>query len=154
MKANRMFYIGLGCVFSTLFWTITAFVAQENQSNEQKKKTLRVDHLICSEFSLVNENDEEVMTMLNQHPGDPTKGPVFAIQDMRYTKDGKESMGHLSLYRDGLALYNSSSALIIGLTNVEEGGLLWAKNAKREATWIVDANARQPIPPPPPKKTN
>ena len=152
MKSNRMFYIGLGCVFSTLFWTITAFVAQENQSNEQKKKTFRVEHLICSEFSLVNENDEEVIAMLNQHPGDPNKGPTFIIQDMRHREDGTESFGHLSLYRDGLALYNSRNASIVGLTNLRDGGLLWAKNAKREATWIVDANARKPIPPPSPKE--
>ena len=152
MKTNRMFYIGLGCVFSTLFWTITAFVAQENQSSEQKKKTFRVEHLICSEFSLVNENDEEVMVMLNQHPADPNKGPTFVIQDMRHRKDGTESLGHLSLYRNGLTLYNSRNASIVGLTNVRDGGLLWAKNAKREATWIVDANARKPIPPPPPKE--
>ena len=154
MKTNRTFYIGLGCLFSTLCWTLTAFVAPENQPNEQKMKTLKVDHLICSELSIVNENGEEVMAMLNQHPADPSRGPVFTIQDMRYREDGKESMAHLALYRDGLVLYNADNHSIIGLKNATEGGLLWAKNADRKLTWFIDANSRRPFPiNPKPEKT-
>ena len=165
MKSNRMFYIGLGCLFSTLCWTITALVEPENQPSEQnldalynkEMKALKVERLICSELSIVDENGKEVMVMLNQHPADPSRGPVFSIQDMRHREDGKESMAHLALYRDGLVLYNVNNHSIIGLKNATEGGLLWAKNADRKLTWFIDANSRRPFPinpKPTPKKTN
>ena len=152
MKSNRLFYIGLGCVLSTLCWIITAVVAPENQSNEQKMKILKVDRLICSELMIVDSNDNVVISMLNQHPGEPNLGAILAIQDMRPNEKGEVTRRHLTLYGDGLGIYNANNKTIIALKNLNEGGLLWARNAKNEATWIIDANSRKPIPRPSPKE--
>ena len=38
MKSNRMFYIGLGCVFLTLFFSITAFAQQAKVDQKQPKE--------------------------------------------------------------------------------------------------------------------
>ena len=49
MKSNRLFYIGLGCLFSTLCWTIV-MVAKDNRN----LSTLQVDHLICNDIRVLD----------------------------------------------------------------------------------------------------
>ncbi len=144
MTSNRMFYIGLGCVLSTLFWTLTSVVVSQTQPiypYKDKKEILQVDHLICSEFSLVNKDDTEVIGMFNM----PERGHVIVIKDLRDASADKDFKGHLTLYGNGLGVFNSNSREIIGLRNIEDGGAFWARNAKGEPTWIVDGNSRKPI---------
>lgn len=143
MKSNRLFYIGLGCVLSTLLWTLTAAVVSDSPvyPYKGKKEILQVDHLICSEFSLVDENNIESMAMFNLK-GDP----VMVIKDLSVDK------GHLRLDRHGVKVYNSDNRAIIGIKNIEDIATLWVKNTNGQPTWVIDANSRQPIQFPSPKK--
>lgn len=116
---------------------------------KDKKEILQVDRLICSEFSLVNEDGSEVISMFEM----PEKGHVIAIQDRRDHAASEGNKGHLTLYADGLGVYNSDNRLVIGLKTIENGGVLWARNANGQPTWIVDSNSRKPIAKPRPKNT-
>ena len=144
MKSNRLFYIGLGCVFSTLFWTLTTAVVSDPPIHpyKDKKEILQVDHLICSEFSLVDKNGIEVIAMFKPVGQDH----VMIIKDLSTDK------GNLLLDRHGVKVYNSDNRAIIGIKNIEDIATLWAKNTKGQPTWILNANAREPIQPPSPKK--
>lgn len=150
MKSNRMFYIGLGCLFSTLFWTITTAVVPDQPiyPYKDKKEILQVDHLICSEFSLVNEDGKEVIGMFKM----PERGHVIVIKDLPDDPANKGFKGHLTLYGNGIGVFNSKSDLIAAIRNINDGGAFWARNANAKPTWIVDGNAREPIQLPPPKK--
>lgn len=151
MTSNRMFYIGLGCVLSTLFWTLTTVVVSQTQpiySYKDKKEILQVDHLICSEFSLVNEDDKEVIRMFEK----PERGHVIIITDMTDDAADKDFQRRLTLHGRGLEVHNSNNRVIIALRNLGDGGALWARNAKAQPTWAIDANARKPLRPPSPPK--
>jgi len=144
MKSNRLFYIGLGCVLSTLLWTLTAAVVSDPPiyPYKDKKEILQVDHLICSEFSLVDANGIEVIAMFNLKGEDP----VMVIKDLMVDK------ANLRLDRHGIKVYNSDNRSIIGIYNIEDIASLWAKNTNGQPTWIMNANSREPIQPPSPKK--
>ena len=155
MKSNRLFYIGLGCVLSTLFWTITTAVVPDNHPIQQpiypykdKKEILQVDHLICSEFSLVNKDGKEVIGMFEM----PERGHVIVIKDSPDNVTDEGFKGHLTLYGNGLGVFNSNNHLVAAVRNINDGGAFWARNANREPTWIVEANSREPIKLPSPKK--
>ena len=148
MKTHRMFYIGLGCLLSTLCWTITSFVATANDPYEKEMKELVLERLTCREISIVDENGEEAMAIFEA----PDKGYILYIRDIRTSEGVESNKTHLTLYANGLGLYNSKNDLVAGIKNHREAGLLWAKNAKGEQTWGVDGNARKPIPDTLPRK--
>lgn len=144
MKSNRLFYIGIGCVLSTLLWTLTAAVVSDPPIHpyKDKKEILQVDHLICSEFSLVDKNGTEVIAMFNL----AGEEAVMVMKDLAVDK------GHLRLDRHGIKVYNSDNRAIIGIKNIEDIAALWAKNVNGQPTWVIDANARKPIQSPSPKE--
>ena len=144
MKSNRLFYIGLGCILSTLCWTLTAAVVSDQPiyPYKDKKEILQVDHLICSEFSLVNEEGIEIIGMFKL----AEKGHVIAI------KEGIGSNAHLILQSDGMRIYNSQKKSVVGIRNVNDAGLLYARNDKAQPTWVIDGNSYEPIQIQPPQK--
>ena len=49
MKSNRLFYIGLGCLISTLCWTVVMIAREERNLSH-----LEVDRLICNELQVLD----------------------------------------------------------------------------------------------------
>ncbi len=98
---NRLFYIGLGCVLSTLLWTILAatpprvrYLARESEVIE----TLFVGRLYCHELSVLNKDNEEVMAML-----DMSEGATLAIRETDPKPDDRE---YVFLRADALSFFN------------------------------------------------
>ena len=135
MKSNRLFYIGIGCVFSTLFWTITAAVVSDNPYNKQMKEFV-VERLICRELSVVNEDDEEIMAML-----DTPKGATLIIQKINPLDI--EDRTHVSLRASSLSFFNTKNTRVVSLDNYDEYGAFMLADKDGYIKWLADSNKKR-----------
>lgn len=135
MTSNRMFYIGLGCLFSTLCWTIVT-IAKE----ERNLPNLKVNQLICSDIRVLNENGEESI-IINDPDNDPKGSAISSIRikDTRILKNGQKSEGYTRLGPSGLLIVNSDNNPVVSIrANGGNHGLLTASNKEGDNRWVVD----------------
>ena len=135
MTSNRMFYIGLGCLLSTLCWTVFMIVrAERNVSN------LEVDRLTCSDIRVLNRNGEESI-IINDPDNDPkwSASTYIKIKDTRTLQNGQKSEGYTQLSPSGLLIVNSDHSPVVSIrANGGYHGLLTASNNEGDNTWLVD----------------
>ena len=77
MKSNRPFYIGLGCLVATLFWTIAAGVAPDNRSTTPNQTMNNRPNTV-----VVNHPDD-----FKNYPLDPQLKSVWSIRALRPFED-------------------------------------------------------------------
>ena len=141
MKSNRMFYIGLGCLLSTLCWTVVMIVREErNLSN------LEVDRLTCKEIRVLDKDGKVGIRMYDRPYGDGGGSVlVMSVKDNRIFKDGTPSQGELKISSRGLQIDNWSGRGIASM-HVERanGGLSLRKrdNSLRNLFEIDTENAK------------
>ncbi len=132
MKSNRMFYIGLGCLFSTLCWTIV-MVAKDDRN----LSTLQVDHLICNDIRVLDRDGREAIK-ISERGG---LGHVIRIYDNRRLKNGELSKAYLSLGKNKIVLFNAKHEAVVGFSSSNDYGLLWATNQDGRKHWEVNTGA-------------
>ena len=141
MKSNRLFYIGLGCLFSTLCWTVFMIVkAEANLPN------LEVDTLTCKELRVLDKDGKIGIQMYDRPYGDGGGSDLYMVfKDNRIFKDGTPSQGELRIGHRGLGIYNWSGRGIASI-HVEKanGGLSLRKrdNSLRNLFQIDTENAK------------
>ena len=109
MTSNRMFYIGLGCLFSTLCWTVLT-IAKE----EQNLSNLEVDRLVCKELRVLDKNGKVGIWMYDRPYGDGGGSDlVMLVKDNRIFDDSTPSQGKLRISDSGLSIYNSSGTRVV-----------------------------------------
>ena len=141
MTSNRMFYIGLGCLLSTLCWTIV-MIAREKQN----LSNLEVDTLTCKELRVLDKNGKVGILMYDRPYGDGGGSVlVMSVKDNRIFEDGTPSQGELRINSRGLQIYNWSGRSIASI-HVERanGGLSLRKrdNSLRNSFVIDTENAK------------
>lgn len=141
---QKCLYMGIGFLFTSLGWLFATLTVVDAEKESDEEEITQFDTIACSRFYLLNENEEAVMAMEVM----PKKGPTFIIVDTAFREDGTESRKHLSLYSDGLAVYNENGDKVIGATVIDEGGVLFVRNQQNQPTWAVEANKRPPLPRP------
>ena len=141
MKSNRMFYIGLGCLFSTLCWTVVTIAREErNLSN------LEINTLTCKEIRVLDKDGKIGIQMYDRPYGDGGGSDLYMVfKDNRIFKDGTPSQGELRIGDGGLGIYNSEGRNIASL-HIERGngGLSLRKrdNSLRNLFQIDTENAK------------
>ena len=120
MKSNRMFYIGLGCLFSTLCWTVVMIVREErNLSN------LEVDRLTCKEIRVLDKDGKVGILMYDHQYGDGGGSILrMSVKDNRIFKDGTPSQGELKISSRGLQIDNWSGRQIASIHVERANGTL------------------------------
>ena len=143
---QKCLYMGIGFLFTSLGWLFATLTVVDAEKESDEWESARFDKIFCSEFYIVDENDQAVIGM----EVTPKAGPKFVIIDTAFREDGTESEKHIALYRDGLAIYNENGDAVIGAGVHDEGGAFYAKNKQNQVTWKLEANKRPPIPEEPP----
>ena len=139
---QKCLYMGIGFLFTSLGWLFaTLTVVDAEKESDDEWESARFDAIACSRLYLVDENDQAVMAMEVM----PKRGPTFMIIDTAFREDGTESKKHLSLYRDGLVIYNENGDSVVGVGVRDEGGIFLTKNKQDQLTWIIEANKHAPI---------
>ena len=141
---QKCLYMGIGFLFTSLGWLFATLTVVDAEKGTDEEEIVQFDTVACSRFYLLDENEEAVVAMEVM----PKRGPTLVIIDTGFRKDGTESQKHLSLYRDGLAVYNENGDQVIGATVIDEGGVLFVRNQQNEPTWAIEANKRSPLPRP------
>ena len=141
MTPNRMFYIGLGCLISTLCWTIVT-IAKE----ERNLPNLEVNRLTCKELRVLDKDGKIGIQMYDRPYGDGGGSDLYMVfKDNRIFKDGTPSQGELMIGDRGLGIYNWSGRRIASI-HVEKanGGLSLRKrdNSLRNLFQIDTENAK------------
>ena len=135
MKSNRMFYIGLGCVFSTLFWTITAAVVSD------QKESLEVDTLTCKELRVLDKDGKVGIHAYDRPYGDGGGSHLWMIfKDNRILGNGTPSEGGLWISDNGLSIHNWQGRRVASLHVERANGVLSLRNRddSLENLFIVD----------------
>ena len=141
MTPNRMFYIGLGCLISTLCWTIVT-IAKE----ERNLPNLEVNRLTCKELRVLDKDGKIGIQMYDRPYGGGGGSDLYMVfKDNRIFKDGTPSQGELMIGDRGLGIYNWSGRRIASI-HVEKanGGLSLRKrdNSLRNLFQIDTENAK------------
>lgn len=136
MTPNRMFYIGLGCLISTLCWTI--FMIARDQQN---RSHLEVDTLTCKELRVLDKDNKVGIRMYDRPYGDGGGSVLqMSVLDNRILKDGKPSQGQLRITSRGLSIYNWQGTRIATM-HVEKGNGSLSLNKRdrdRKSQFIID----------------
>ena len=135
MTSNRMFYIGIGCLISTLCWT-AVIIAKD----EQNLSNLEINRLVCSDIRVLDENGEESI-IINDPDNDPKGSAVgyIRIKDNSIRSDGQVSEGYTRLSPSGLVIVNKNQKSVVSIyANGGYHGLLTASNNEGDNTWNID----------------
>ncbi|MYE89847.1 hypothetical protein F4X33_12715 [Candidatus Poribacteria bacterium] len=136
MTSNRMFYIGIGCLFSTLCWTVVLIAKQE-----QNLPNLEVNRLTCKELRVLDKDDKVGIHMYDRPYGDGGGSDLWMIfKDNSILRDDTPSQGGLWISDRGLSIHNWEDTRIASI-HVERGngGLsLRKRDGSIENLFIVD----------------
>ena len=144
MKSNRLFYIGLGCLISTLCWTVVMIAREERNLSH-----LEVDRLICNELQVLDKDGKVGIHMYDRPYGDGGGSDLYMIfKDNRILSDGTPSQVKLWLSPGGLRVDNWKGRSVAGIGLAREGadGSLWLTyrdESRRHNEFDIDtANAK------------
>lgn len=141
MTSNRMFYIGLGCLISTLCWTVVVIAR-----DDRNLPNLEVDTLTCKELRVLDKDGKVGIHAYDRPYGDGGGSIlVMSVKDNRIFKDSTPSQGELRINNRGLGIYNWEGRRIASM-HVEKanGGLSLRKrdNSLRNLFEIDTENAK------------
>jgi hypothetical protein len=129
-----MFYIGLGCLISTLCWTIVT-IAKE----ERNLPNLEVNRLTCKELRVLDKNGKVGIWMYDRPYGDGGGSLlVMSVKDNRIFKDGTPSQGELRIYDRGLAIENSRGRRVVSAHVETDNGVLSLRKRDNSNLFYVD----------------
>lgn len=124
---NRMFYIGLGCIISTLCWTVFMILRAE-----AKLPSLEVDTLTCKELRVLDKDGKVGIHMYDRPYGDGGGSHLYAVfKDNRIFKDGTPSQGELTITDRGLRIYNWEGTYIASIHVERANGSLSLRKRDR-----------------------
>ena len=136
MKSNRMFYIGIGCLISTLCWT-AVIIAKD----EQNLSNLEINTLTCKEIRVLDKDGKVGIHAYDRPYGDGGGSDLWMIfKDNRILSDGTPSQRELWIGDGGLSIHNWQGRRIASI-HVERGngGLsLHKRDDSLENLFIVD----------------
>lgn len=136
MKSNRMFYIGLGCVFSTLCWTVVLIAKQE-----QNLSNLEVNRLTCKELRVLDKDGKVGIHAYDRPYGDGGGSDLWMVfKDNTIVGDGTPSKGQLMIGPRALHIDNWSGKPIASIyVERANGGLaLHKRDGSRDNDFVVD----------------
>lgn len=140
MTSNRMFYIGLGCLISTLCWTIVT-IAKE----ERNLPNLEVNRLTCNELRVLDKDGKVGIWAYDRPYGDGGGSDLWMVfKDNRILGDGTPSQGQLMIGDRGLHIYNSSGSRVVSAHVERNNGSLSAykrDNSRRNSFYVDTENA-------------
>ena len=136
MKSNRLFYIGLGCLFSTLCWTVIVIAR-----DDRNLPNLEVDTLTCKELRVLDKDDKVGIRMYDRPYGDGGGSVlVISVTDNQIFDNGTPSQGELRITSRGLKIKNWEASNIASM-HVERGNgtlSLRKRDNSLENLFIVD----------------
>ena len=124
MTSNRMFYIGLGCLISTLCWTVILIAKQE-----QNLPDLEINRLTCKEVRVLDKDGKVGIHIYDRPYGDGGGSDLWMVfKDNRILRDGTPSQGQLMIGDRALRIHNWRGKSIASI-HVESGnGTLSLRN--------------------------
>lgn len=138
MTSNRMFYIGLGCLFSTLCWTVLTIAKEErNLSN------LEVNRLTCKELRILDKDGKVGIWAYDRPYGDGGGSDLWMVfKDNRILGDGTPSQGQLMIGRRALHIDNWSGKPIASIyVERGNGGLsLHKRDGSLDNDFVIDTD--------------
>lgn len=102
MTSNRMFYIGLGCLISTLCWNLVVIAR-----DDRNLPNLEVDTLTCKELRILDKDGKVGIHAYDRPYGDGGGSDLYMIfKDNRILSDGTPSQVKLRIGPGGLRIDN------------------------------------------------
>ena len=139
MKSNRLFYIGIGCLISTLCWTI--FVIAKEETNLSK---LEVDRIVCKELHVLDKDGKVGILIYDRPYGDGGGSDlIISVKDNTIFSDGRMSKGEVTINSSRLAIYNSMGLDVVSVhEEVDNGSLSLRKRDDTNLFYIDTENAK------------
>ena len=134
MKSNRLFYIGLGCLFSTLCWTVFMIVkAEANLPN------LEVDTLTCKELRVLDSNGKVGISIYDHHYGEGGGNTLLmSFKDNRIFSNGLVSEGELVISDRGLHIANAMGRDVLRAHIERNNGFFSAERSDGSNKFHID----------------
>lgn len=143
MTSNRMFYIGLGCILSTLFWTLTAAVVSDPPiyPDKDKKETLEVDRIVCKEINVLDSNGKVGIRIYDHHYGEGGGNTLLmSFKDNRIFSNGLVSEGELVIHDRGLTIFNAMGDDVLSAHLERYNGFFSAKRYDGSNKFLIDTD--------------
>ena len=138
---NRMFYIGLGCIISTLCWTVFMILRAE-----AKLPSLEVDTLTCKEIRVLDKDGKVGIHAYDRPYGDGGGSDLWMIfKDNRIFENNMPSKGELWIGSGGLSIHNSEGRRVASIHVERNNGTLSLRkrDGGLEDLFIVDTENAQ-----------